>query len=158
MQKCKVCDSTEVYLDEFDIYVCQNCGSIQDMILVENKSSRDISHHHEKQIYTRMSHFREFLNHIQGLENTKIDNEIIDQLRNKLKNNEFSKKIIRQNIPNRYKRNIVKIMFLAFDIEPIRIHNKDRTKFEAMFKQIEICSRDFKMKHFIDLKYIFYQL
>ena len=156
MLKCKICESENMVIDPQCIMVCVDCGSIQDAILVAGtyKEEHQIRKYY---YYNRLGHFREYLNHLQANEKTQIDNETIEELKQKF-SQPISLRKLRKFVPKKYHRSLNKIIFLVWKVEPITISVKDCQEFEGRFKKVLTAASDFQLKHFIQLNYILYQL
>lgn len=86
IRMCSNCNEEKTLIQSEGIYVCQQCGEIEHIIIEsEVPNHKDASNEKPRYPYKRQNHAIEWLNQFQGKESTEIPDEIHDQIVNELK-------------------------------------------------------------------------
>lgn len=93
---CKVCDNRLVFHVAESRLVCHSCGLSKNHIEI---SSRNLTYDEEVTMgtrstfcYKRLNHLVEWLNSLQGKENTTVPEELVDAVKNEFKKNRLTSK------------------------------------------------------------------
>lgn len=149
-ETCPECNSYDL-IHDIEGIICSECG----LLIDRNSDLQKAPGYKELQdidvqpqfSYKRINHFREWLNQIQGLENTDIPEQVLIDLRaeveknkmsikklNKSKTREFLKKLGH----NKYYEHIPFIINSLNGIEPVKMSQRIEEEMNTMFEEIQI--------------------
>lgn len=150
LRRCPECNVDKTLIQCEGIYVCQNCGEVEMIIIDSEKPNYKESASDTKPgyPYKRINHFNEWLGQFQAKESTEIPQEIYNQILTELKKNRFVelkkltlpyiKQILKKLALTQYYEHATHIISKLSGIPPPTINRETEEKLRIMFKQIQI--------------------
>jgi hypothetical protein len=161
---CQECNLEKILDYGVSAYVCQCCGSVEEIILDEDRQIKDYSP------YRRINHFREWLNQFQAKQSPEIPENIYKDIIIELNKNriidfsELNKKkmktILKKLGYNSYYEHIHYIINKLSNLPPPKITRDMEKIFIKMFTKIEIPWEIYKQpnrKNFLSYSYVLYK-
>ena len=173
--KCEYC-KVEMLIDHTKNWCCPDCGNtIQNLSEMEvNKSQSAYSFQYDQtrySVYQRINHFKEWLNQVQGKENTEIPTYVIEAVQQELKKMMFTnleelshsmvRKVLKKLNLAKYYENIFYIIHKINGLPPPTIGHETEQELIRLFKQIEEPFQLYKSderKNILRYGYILYKL
>lgn len=161
---CQECNFEKIFDYTISAYICQSCGSIEEIILDEDHQIKDYSP------YRRINHFREWLNQFQAKQSPDIPEiifkDIIDELNKNrivdlnILNRKKMKAILKKLGYNSYYEHVHYIINKLSNLPPPKITRDMEKIFIKMFNKIEGIWQIYKLpnrKNFLSYPYVLYK-
>jgi hypothetical protein len=161
---CKECNFEKIFDYSVSAYICQSCGSIEEIILDEDHQIKDYSP------YKRINHFREWLNQFQAKQSPDIPEVIFKDIIDELNKNRIvdlniltrkkMKDILKKLGYNSYYEHVHYIINKLSNLPPPKITRDMERIFIKMFNKIESIWQIYKpqgRKNFLSYPYVLYK-
>lgn len=161
---CEECNIEKILDYSVSAYVCQCCGSFEDIILDEDRQIKDYSP------YRRINHFREWINQFQAKQSPEIHEDIYRDIVLELNKNRITnlsnlnkknmKTILKKLGYNDYYEHIHYIINKLSNLPPPKITRDMEKIFIKMFTKIESLWEIYKQperKNFLSYSYVLYK-
>jgi len=173
---CPECETETLRVDDTTKYkVCSRCGGVYDSETVYARSFAEIQASSVRSAppYNRLSHFKEFLTRLEGQERTRIPQVVITTLLSKCAEHGWDP-VKTPSLISHYRvrdwlqmfgfshmfENIVKIIGILTETEPIQLTAEQRKNLEFLFLRIQ---KPYEMhkgdrKNFLSYSYVTFKL
>jgi hypothetical protein len=145
---CESCKSEMI--EGYEGYVCSNCGTCDKEIYISEKPSYKETQEYERKVvidYKRLNYFTEWLNQIQGKEQTVIPEELITLLLSELKTEKISdtkklnvssmKRLLKKIGYSKFYEHIPRIINSLNGVKPLSMPRCVEDKLKFMFNEIQ---------------------
>lgn len=148
IKKCDDCDMDKTLIQSEGIFVCQNCGEVEMIIIeAERPNYKDVVPEKPGYPYKRINHFNEWLSQFQAKESTEIPQEVYEMVLAELHKNRIYdlKKLSLQNVKrilkklslNLYYEHTTHIISKLSGLPPPTINRDTEEELRRMFRQIQ---------------------
>ena len=171
IKTCSTCNIETTLIQSEGIYVCQNCGKFEYLIIEsEIPSHKDAINEKPKYPYKTINHLIERLNQFQAKQTTLIPVDIYNLIKFELKKmlisvDEISPHIIKKILKKYRLNNYYEHSFLIFshitNIPPPSLTRDEEEKIKIMFKQTENPFKKFKpgdRANYLNYSYVLHKL
>jgi hypothetical protein len=171
IKTCSSCNIETTLIHSEGIYVCQNCGKFEYLVIEsEIPSHKDALNEKPKYPYKTINHLIERLNQFQGKQTTLIPQDIYNLIRFELKKMQISndeldpqiiKKILKKYRLNTYYEHCFLIFSHITNIPPPSLTREEEEKVKMMFRQTENPFKKFKpgdRANYLNYSYVLHKL
>lgn len=160
-------------LEGYEGYACSNCGVCDKEIFISEKPSYKETQEYERKVvidYKRLNYFTEWLNQIQGKEQTEIPAELVVSLLAELKTEKISdtrrlnvscmKRLLKKIGYSKFYEHIPRIINSLNGVKPLSMPKSVEDKLKFMFNEIQEPWEEFKpsdRNNFFSYPYILYK-
>lgn len=172
---CFDCNKFRVLIPDEAIMVCEACGTKTTVVTNPIKPSmKDPPAENRYYEYKRYTHFCECLSNLQGKENTRVPDEVINAVIREIKREKMENRIdelceddIRKYLKkynhlkyDHYYNHITQILFRITDIPPLQMSSEMEQNLKLMFLEIQEPFEMYKAgrRNFSSYAYIIYKL
>jgi len=171
IKTCSTCNIEKTLIQSEGIYVCQNCGKLEYVIIEsEVPSHKDSGNEKPKYPYKTINHLIERLNQFQAKQTTLIPQEIYNLIKYELKKMLIEesettphdiKKILKKYRLNTFYEHNFLIFSHITNTPPPSLTRDEEEKIKIMFKQTEIPFKKFKpgeRANYLNYSYVLHKL